>query len=245
MLPSRAALNMYSDSKDHRPAPHHEDCLSCHWCNELSCYGTGEDHNWGFHIYRTTFVPGSDERFATALAILDANLRVACFREQGPNGDRREKSGPSERLWQRLKSEVIEDRALDGAPPAAVKEHFRAWIKEQGYHLPDAISPDPSLEMASSSTHRFCLLIDEEPLDNLLRFPLPTPFYATNREDHIGVKVLDVEIDAEDYDPPYAEGWLWAAPWELVNVWFHCRELSFEEFSVEDDRGRPVMFIDR
>ncbi|OQO11491.1 hypothetical protein B0A48_03218 [Cryoendolithus antarcticus] len=175
-----------------------------------------QDHNWGFRIYRTTFAPGSDERFATALAVLDANLRVACFREQGPNGDRREKSGPSERLWQRLKSEVIEDRALDGAPPVAVMEHFRAWIKEQGFHLPGAIAPDPALEMASSSTHRFCLLIDEEVLDNLLRFPLPTPFFPTDHKDHIDVKVVDVEIDAKDYNPPYAEGWLWAAPWELL-----------------------------
>jgi hypothetical protein len=31
------------------------------WCGELSLLGQGEDRNWGFHIYRTVYTPGSDE----------------------------------------------------------------------------------------------------------------------------------------------------------------------------------------
>jgi hypothetical protein len=30
-------------------------------CSQLRCYGQGEEYNWGFRIYRTTYTPGSDK----------------------------------------------------------------------------------------------------------------------------------------------------------------------------------------
>lgn len=30
------------------------------WSSQLRCYGTGEDDNWGFRIYRTIYTPESD-----------------------------------------------------------------------------------------------------------------------------------------------------------------------------------------
>jgi hypothetical protein len=178
------------------------------------------------------------------MRILSAHLRSACFDEAESDDEKPHDDLPNQQLWQRMKSEVIEDRALfDGAPPAAIQKHFHAWIDQQGFHLPGDESPDPSLQPACSSTHRFCIIIDAEALRNLLRFPLrPTSDY--DMDDHIGVKVLDVEChaDSTDYPPPFEEGWLWASPRELPSIWVECPLLSPEKMRDDDNLGRPVIW---
>jgi len=141
-----------------------------------------------------------------------------------------------------MKNTVIEDRAqFDGAPPSVIQRHFQNWIEEQGYHLPNLEPTNPSQEMAGSSSHRFCIIIDAEALGNLLRFS-PSAIPQVHYEDRIGVKVLDVEChaDSEDYEPPFDEGWLWSAPWNLPEIWFEYKELSAQEFRDTDGLGRPV-----
>jgi hypothetical protein len=142
-----------------------------------------------------------------------------------------------------MKNTVIEDRAqFDGVPPPVIQRHFQNWIEEQGYYLPNLKPTELSPKMAGSSSHRFCVIIDEEALRNLLRFS----FSATPQDsydDRIGVKVLDVEChaDSEDFEPPFDEGWLWAAPKKLPEIWFEYQELSTEEFRDTDSFGRPVI----
>lgn len=141
-----------------------------------------------------------------------------------------------------MKNTVIEDRAqFDGVPPTVIQRHFQDWIEEQGYYLHNLKPKDSSLEMADSASHRFCIIIDEEALRNLLRFStsaIPQASY----HDRIGVKVLDVECHAEseEYEPPFDEGWLWAAPRKLPEVWFEYQDLLTDEFRDIDGFGRPV-----
>lgn len=170
-------------------------------------------------------------------------MRAACFddayRDEIPLD-----TFPNEQIWQRQRFEVIDDcSTFDGAPPAVVQQHFQAWIEADGFHLPNDKSPDPSLRMAGSSTHRFCIIIDAEALKNILRFPICPN--ATNRDrlDRIGVKVLDVECnaDSEEYPPPFDEGWIWASPRKLPDIWFDCHMLAADEFREEDEFGRPCV----
>lgn len=142
-----------------------------------------------------------------------------------------------------MKNTVIEDRAqFDSVPPSVVQRHFQAWIEGQGYHLPNLEPTCHSQQMAASSSHRFCIIIDAEVLRNLLRFSR-SAVPQVDYEDRIGVKLLDVECHADsiDYEPPFDEGWLWTAPRELPEIWFEYQELSTQEFRDIDGRGRPVV----
>ena len=142
-----------------------------------------------------------------------------------------------------MKNTVIEDRAqFDGVPPTVIQRHFQTWIEEQGYHLANLEPTDSSQEMAGSSSHRFCIIIDAEALRNLLRFSR-SALPQVNYRDRIGVKVLDVEChaDSDDYEPPFDDGWLWAAPRDLAEIWFEYQELSPEEFRGTDGLGRPIV----
>ena len=181
--------------------------------------------------------------FAKGMRILSAHLRAKCFADADLHSEHPLHDLPNRELWQRMKSEVIEDRALfDGAPPAAIQKHFHAWIEQQGFHLTNTEPTDPSLELAGSSAHRFCIVIDAEALRNLLRFPM-RPGSDHVPDGHIGVKVLDVECHAgsEEYPPPFDEGWLWTSPGILPNIWFECPLLAADEFRSEDNLGRALI----
>jgi hypothetical protein len=177
--------------------------------------------------------------FATGLRIISAHLRKECFHDAEEGGD----DTPNQQLWQRMQNKIIEDRAMfDGAPPAVIQQHFQAWIEQQGYHLPNIESPDPSLEMASSASHRFCIIMDADAVRNVLRFA-PSRVPEVRPDDHIGVKVLDVECHAgsKEYEPPFDEGWLWVAPRHLATIWFECAEMATQEIRDTDSLGRPVI----
>lgn len=234
---------------------------SSRWCSELETYGVGKDYTRGYRVCRTGYTPESDKgrsarcqkdprtnhmltetlNLATGLEILSAHMRQGLF-NSASEGDFPDDL-PSQQLWQRIRTEVVEDRDdFENVPPTAIQKHFQAWIEEQGYHLPNAKSPDPSLELAGLSTHRFCIIIDAEALKNLLRFPLPPRFYI-EIGNHVGVKVLDVECNADscEYQPPFDEGWIRAAPRELPKIWFECHMLALDEMRDENDDGQPGM----
>jgi hypothetical protein len=143
-----------------------------------------------------------------------------------------------------MKNTVIDDRTqFDGVPSSVIQRHFQTWIEEQGYHLPNVEPTDPSLKMASSSSHRFCIIIDAEALRNLLRFSL-SAMPEVDLSDRIGVKVLDVECHAGslEYEPPYEEGWLWAGPMHLPEIWFEFQEMSTQDFRTYDSLRRPMIW---
>jgi hypothetical protein len=178
--------------------------------------------------------------FATGLRIISAHLRKACFQDTKKGGD----GTPNQQLWQRMKNKVIEDRAtFDRAPPTVIQQHFQAWIEQQGYHLPNIESPDPVLEMASSASYRFCIVMDADALRNISRFA-PSRVPEVRPNDHIGVKVLDVECHAgsEEYEPPFDEGWLWVAPKHLARIWFECAEMATQEMRDTDSLRQPIIF---
>jgi hypothetical protein len=180
------------------------------------------------------------------MRVLSANIRYACFEDAIPESVETPLNDlPNQQLWQRFKTEITEDRALfDGAPPAAIQKHFHHWIEQQGFFLTNTEPSNPSLRRAGSSTYRFCIIIDAEALRNLLCFPL-RPTADCDFEDHIGVKVIDVECHAGslEYPPPFDEGWLWASPRELPNLWFDCPLLAADEFRDDDNLGRPLVYI--
>jgi hypothetical protein len=173
-------------------------------------------------------------------------MRDACFDDAELDSEKPLDGLPNQQLWQRLKTEIIEDGALfDGAPPTTIQKHFQAWIEQQGFRLPGNEYPDDSVQLASSSTRRFYTIIDAEALQNLLRFPLRP---ASDHDDnYIGVKVLDVECHAgsSNYPSPFDGGWLWTSPRLLPNIWFECPLLPPEKMREEDNLRRPVAWISR
>jgi hypothetical protein len=146
---------------------------------------------------------------------------------------------------QRLETEVIEDRVFfDNAPPAAIQKHFHACIEQQGFYLTNTELTDPSLRKSGTSAYRFCIIIDAEALQKILRFPTrPTSHYDV--EDHIGVKVLDVECHAGsmEHSRPFDEGWLWTSPRNLPVVGSDCSLLAPEGMREDDNLGRPFVGI--
>jgi hypothetical protein len=68
------------------------------------------------------------------MRILSAHLRYACFEDADLDSEQPLNDFPNQQLWQRLKTEIIEDGALfDGAPPTAIQKYFQAWIERQGF----------------------------------------------------------------------------------------------------------------
>jgi hypothetical protein len=174
-------------------------------------------------------------------------MRDACFDDEELDSEKSLDGLPNQQLWRRSKTEIIEDGALfEDAPLTAIQKHFQAWIKQQGFQLPGDEYPGDSIQIAGSSTHRFCIIIDAEALRNLLRFPLrATADYDLYH--YIGVNVFDEECHAgsSDYPPPFDGGWLWTSPRLLPNIWFECPLLPPEKMRGEDNLGRPVAWISR
>nr|OQO28196.1 hypothetical protein B0A51_03984 [Rachicladosporium sp. CCFEE 5018] len=169
------------------------------WCRELTTHGLGDELHWGFQIYRTVYSPGSDEQFATAVEVLQAYLRDDCIGEYGLHGPLPDGPANNE-LLQRLKLDIVEDRELEDAAAPIIQQRFQAWVESHGLFIATSQAPDLSLEQASSSSHRFCIIIDAEAVQNELRFPVPVPRRSSDWDDHLGVKVLDVRIQSKVVD---------------------------------------------
>lgn len=173
-------------------------------------------------------------------------MREECFYDAMGHTEEPLDDFPNRELWSRMKLDIIDDpTTFNRASPTVIQQHFQSWIESQGFHLPNAKTPNPRLKMAGSASHRFCIIIDAEALQNLLRFPLqPPPLF--DLDDHIGVKVLDVECNADstEYPAPFDAGWLWAAPRDLTLIWFDCPTLAPDVMRDIDIAGRPVIDIE-
>ncbi|GFF30758.1 hypothetical protein IFM51744_01230 [Aspergillus udagawae] len=73
----------------------------------------------------------------------------------------------------RFQTTVVEDRALfEGASTATIREHFQRWattaIQEESGGSPDMIR----YSNVEAARYRFCLFVDEESLQSVLRAPI-------------------------------------------------------------------------
>lgn len=184
---------------------------------------------WGFTVWRTVFTPGSDEKFAQALDIINQYVRHECYYDVNTAKDPKNlpDEAPNREIWQRFSNEVIEDRELDGASPKEVRDGFVDWIAKRGR------------EQSDTSRYRFCILIDEDVLEALCRFP-PAPEAAgwnAQKWQLYSMKAIDVELEVgEDADYKYC---MMLPPWRLARLYF----VSFNQDSgaIRDhDEGLPV-----
>lgn len=130
------------------------------------------DYTWGYRIYRTTYArPDSDSRFAKAIGVLNDYIRYECFsyrddgRQKGTIPMPPLDSKVNDQLWQRLRHDVIEDRALlEGASktPGRILKLSQNWV-----HL------DQKAKTGDSPRYRFFLVFDDEVIDHLLQLPAP------------------------------------------------------------------------
>jgi hypothetical protein len=188
---------------------------------------------WGFAIWRTVFTLGSDPAFARALDIIDQWVKYECFEEvkrtHTDAGAEIQNYKAARELWKRCDNIVIEDRTLDGASPEAVRQKFLAWIVEKG------------VEQNQTSRYRYCILIDEVVLETLSRFSSPPLESEEKKWQVYSLKVIDVEIDGEEYDD-YPDGYrscIMMPPCLLAHIYFFCHNVGADEMRDECE-GVPV-----
>lgn len=123
----------------------------------------GDPDSWGYTIFRTDYDPGSDEAFTKAVERLVVYAkRWAQVNKYEPEPNQIGRHHPHEELWGRYYSEVIQDeQTLANATASQVGERFDTWIRQQ--HRP-AVSNGPPTD----SRFLFCLMLDEDSIDNIL-----------------------------------------------------------------------------
>lgn len=190
------------------------------------------DH-WGYSIWRTVFTPGSDSAFARALDTINQWVKHECFTETNrayvsadiQNHD----YNAAREVWKRYRNDIIEDRDLDSASPETVRQRFMAWIESRG------------MEQNQTSRYRYCILIDEDVLETLSRFPTPPTRDLSAKWQLYSLKVIDVEIDGEG-DDEYPQGYrscIMTPPWMLAHMYFYCHNVGADEMR-GDYRGIPI-----
>lgn len=196
-----------------------------------------DDYNWGFQLYRTVYSPAcSDADFERAVETLHEYMRWGCFYEvdngyvQNYTGEWNE---PEQLLWKHLKNNVVQDKdLLDGASVPRIQELAKDWIQQRG------------ADMSEAPRYRFFIIMDDEVVRTLLRFPSPAS--RTGEWQFYSVKVLDVEYDAEhDKGPGHPggteyHGWFWAAAWHLEDLAFTDIERDGATVYSFDPQSRPV-----
>lgn len=120
--------------------------------------------SWGYVIFRTVYTPGSDEHFYKALSILGIYAQLSAnddiLLRPLPNQPPHD-TAPNRELFRRYYNVVVGDPAsLANANVEEIGKRFDAWIMEN--LKPDAMSKEPN------SRYRFCLMIDQDCIDNLL-----------------------------------------------------------------------------
>lgn len=155
----------------------------------------------------------------------------------------------NEELWNRLSSEVVEDRALlEGASetPAKVLKLAQDWV-----HF------DKKAKTKDSPRYRFFLVFDDEVIDHLLQLPKPADHKASIPAVY-SVKVFDARFnspaefsgaedsdsDAEDVTDDFFgfEGWFWTPASLLAQLWF-CDYQSDEELITTDDFWEKLRLV--
>ncbi|KAM0259186.1 hypothetical protein ACHAPA_010862 [Fusarium lateritium] len=153
------------------PGDHEPRRMSRHALRNLA----NNDHShsypycWGFTIFRTVYTPGSDEAVAAAVDRLSRYAKHFTNNESMPPriNDPYDPL-PNQDLWNRYYSEVIEDdKTLSNAPVDEIGRRFDEWISanrtpvdyaNERFHCPNG-------------RFRFCLLLDQESIDNILAMP--------------------------------------------------------------------------
>lgn len=120
--------------------------------------------SWGFVVFRTVYTPGSDEAFAEDMDRLGVYAKGFAHEDVLPRLLPNKPShdlAPNQDLWWRYFNVAVEDRAsLADASVEEIGKRFDAWIK-------DNIKPDAKPRVPNSR-YRYCLMIDQECIDNLL-----------------------------------------------------------------------------
>jgi hypothetical protein len=98
---------------------------------------------------------------------------------------------------------------LDGASPETVRQKFEAWTESKGVEW-----------SKKNSRYRFCILIDEDVLETLSRFPTPPTRNLLAKWQLYSLKVIDVEIDGEKDDryPRSYKSCIMTPPWMLGHI---------------------------
>lgn len=131
---------------------------------ELAIHDGSHDYaySWGYTIFRTVYGPDTDEDFATAVE------RLAVYAKYFTQNDPHDR-GPDDELWSRYHSEVVQDEErLSGATEGEVGDHFDAWIRD---HRRAAAATTASGRLRPNSRFLFCLMLDEESIENILELP--------------------------------------------------------------------------
>ncbi|KAH6962333.1 hypothetical protein BKA56DRAFT_679150 [Ilyonectria sp. MPI-CAGE-AT-0026] len=157
-------------------------------------------YSWGYTIFRTVYAPGSDEAVARAverLAVYAKNFT------QNEHARPRVGAGafdtrPNEELWSRYRCEVVQDEeTLADASESEVGERFDAWIREHRRPVVAGTRPKPNARFL------FCLMLDEESLENILALPedprAPANYGASDENEGEGwVKVISDRMKSEE-----------------------------------------------
>jgi hypothetical protein len=91
------------------------------------------------------------------------------------------------------------------------------------------------VEQNKTSRYRYCILIDEDVLETLGRFPIPPTRSFKEKWQVYSLKVIDVEIEGEE-DDEYPHGYrccIMTPPWMLAHIYFFCHNVGADEMRDE------------
>ncbi|KAM0275932.1 hypothetical protein ACHAQH_007274 [Verticillium albo-atrum] len=125
-------------------------------------------YSWGYTMFRTVYTPGSEEAVAEAVERLATYARYWTRDEMFTAGRHVQvDTRPNDDLWSRYHSEVVQDeQTLANVSETEVGQRFDAWIAQ---HRRPATATDASHKL--NSRFLFCLMLDQESIDNILALP--------------------------------------------------------------------------
>jgi hypothetical protein len=107
----------------------------------LSVHGGHRPLQWGFAIIRTAYGPKSDEQFQHALNLIGriaqawSDIEIADFKTRLKYAEKRLGHVPMEvdtrlndEFTRRYQNDILQDKQLDGASVATVRQYFNNWI---------------------------------------------------------------------------------------------------------------------
>ncbi|RNJ58810.1 hypothetical protein D7B24_004175 [Verticillium nonalfalfae] len=154
---------------------------------------------WGYAIFRTVYTPGSDEVIAIAVDRLAIYAKLFTQERQihprVPGAAMAFNIRPIEELWSRYYCELVQDeQTLSDATESDVGDSFDIWIRQHR-------RPTTSSVPERNSRFNFCLMLDEESLENILAMP-EDPYAPANsiaRSEGEGwVKLVSNRMRSED-----------------------------------------------
>jgi hypothetical protein len=157
---------------------------------------------WGFTIFRTVYTPDSNEAVTEALERLAVYAKYfvtkgAQLHPRVRRGEGQFNTRPNEELISRYYNELVQDEeSLADASESEVGERFDAWITQHR-------RPVTARSTETNTRFLFCLMLDEESIDNILALPqdpyAPTNFRAHDEEeDECYVKVISNRMKTEE-----------------------------------------------